>query len=182
MASRVPSRGTGQSRLKVYGVVAAFLALLGIIANAGGVLALPALTILVIGSAVTAGALVLETATRLHARPRRPPWPWLSLCVVAVVYIGGLLGYLFGPVMAPAPSRDADIYGYCISFAHTDGSDPPKEPTLPRSPEGQFHCKGSTKPVNMEQACRWKWGPQAKPPTLANESDAYSWRCHPKYR
>ena len=100
--------------------------------------------------------------------------------IVLTATLGGILGYLWGPAIAPTASRDADLQGYCLALGVVGFK--VRDPTVPRSPEGRFFCNGIAKPVNMESACRWKWGPQERPPTLANESDAFTWRCHPRFR
>lgn len=118
----------------------------------------------------------------LVIRDRIPSGPAILVVAVLVLtlILGGALGYLWGPAFAPTASRDADLQGYCAALG-ADGFSIQNRNT-PRSPEGRFFCRGLTEPISMEAACRWKWGPQKRPPTLADESDAFTWRCHPRYR
>lgn len=94
--------------------------------------------------------------------------------------LGGTLGYFWGPALVPAASRDVDLWGYCAALGVRGAT--VQDPRVPHSQEGQFRCTGSETPINIEAACRWKWGPQDKPPTLMNDNNAYTWRCHPRYR
>jgi hypothetical protein len=161
------------------------VAFIAIVADVLSLSASPVWKIILATFLVGTVLLVAKAADRVSAVSRRPPWRWLIPCLPALLVAGGIVGYLQGPALVSAIqplSRDADILGYCIEVMHVDSFEPLVDPTLPRSPQGQFFCKGAKQPVNMEQACRWKWGPQAKPPTLANENSSYSWRCHPKYR
>ncbi len=107
-------------------------------------------------------------------------WLVTIAALLLTAALGGILGYLWGPALAPTASRDADLQGYCAALGANGFS--VRDPEAPRSPDGRFFCKGIPKPINMMSACRWKWGPQKQPPTLSDESNAYTWRCHPQYR
>jgi hypothetical protein len=103
----------------------------------------------------------------------------VGAALIITLALGGILGFLWGPAWAPQTSRDADLQGYCAALGSPGITI--KNPEIPRLSQGDFYCRGIASPINMDAACRWKWGPEASRATLADESSAYTWRCHPKY-